>query len=111
MKVTNFEDYSEVALSTSLNLAKSDITYPVLGICGESGEVAEKIKKIIRDKGGVVSEQDKLEIGKELGDVLWYINRLAWGLGFSLREVAQLNIDKLLSRRERNVLSGSGDNR
>lgn len=107
----NFKEYSEAALSTALNLNKDDIIYPTLGMCGESGEVAEKVKKIIRDKNSVCDENDKHALAKEIGDVLWYINRFAWSIGYELEEIAQMNIDKLKDRERRNVLSGSGDNR
>lgn len=85
--------------------------YPSLGICGEAGEVADKVKKVIRDKGGVFSDEVKAEIVKEIGDVLWYCAILSDDLGFSLEEVAKMNIEKLESRYQRNKLSGSGDNR
>jgi NTP pyrophosphatase (non-canonical NTP hydrolase) len=73
--------------------------------------VAEKIKKAVRDCGGVIDEARKQEIEKELGDVLWYVSQLASELGLSLEGVAKKNIDKLFSRKARNVLTGSGDNR
>lgn len=83
----------------------------VLGLVGESGEVAEKFKKIIRDKGGKISEADKQEVIKELGDVLWYVALIAKYLGSELEEVATINLDKLSSRKSRKVIKGSGDNR
>ena len=89
----------------------NNFIYPVLGLCGESGEIAEKIKKVIRDEGGIISEQKKEEIKKELGDVLWYISQIGVELGLSLDAVAKGNIEKLQSRLERNKISGSGDNR
>ena len=89
----------------------NNFIYPVLGLCGESGEIAEKIKKVIRDEGGIVSEHKREEIKKELGDVLWYISQIATELGLSLDAVAKLNIEKLRSRLERNKIFGSGDNR
>ncbi len=113
-----FSDYSQQALSTDL----FDQTKPkdpgshaflskILGLTGEAGEVAEKMKKILRDKDGIMSEQDKKELIKELGDVLWYINSTAVYLGYSLDDVAQANLDKVLSRKARGVSHGSGDNR
>jgi NTP pyrophosphatase (non-canonical NTP hydrolase) len=66
---------------------------------------------VIRDESGIVSEQKKEEIKKELGDVLWYLSQIATELGLSLSDVAKLNIEKLQSRLERNKISGSGDNR
>lgn len=83
----------------------------VFGLIGESGEVAEKFKKLIRDKRGVIAEEDRQKILKELGDVLWYVNSVAHLLGSSLDEVALKNLDKVLSRKARGVTTGSGDNR
>lgn len=108
----NFEEYQKESRKTALYPNKNNnFIYPVLGLCGESGEIAEKIKKVIRDEGGIISELKKEEIKKELGDVLWYISQIATELGFSLDSVAKLNIEKLRSRLERNKISGSGDNR
>jgi NTP pyrophosphatase (non-canonical NTP hydrolase) len=90
---------------------RDKIIYPALGLSGEVGEVNEKIKKVLRDSYGYFSEPKKEEIKKELGDVLWYVQALAFDLGFTLEEVAQCNIDKLISRKERNVIHGNGDNR
>jgi NTP pyrophosphatase (non-canonical NTP hydrolase) len=87
------------------------VVYPVLGLAGESGEVADKIKKIFRDKNGVFSAEDLEMIKKELGDVLWYISQIATELEFSLEEIAQLNLQKLFSRMERGAIGGSGDSR
>ena len=83
----------------------------VLGLTGEAGETADKIKKILRDKEGKISEEDKGEIVKELGDVLWYLAAISTYLGVDLEEVAKGNIGKLESRRQRNLLHGEGDNR
>src|SRR5581483_10874187 len=96
-------------ISTSDEL--KDTLHWVLGINGEAGEVAEKVKKIIRDRNGKVTEQDKTELAKEIGDVLWYLAVFAHQLGFSLEEVARDNLEKLSSRKARGVLGGSGDNR
>jgi NTP pyrophosphatase (non-canonical NTP hydrolase) len=83
----------------------------ILGLVGESGEVAEKVKKLQRDKKGRIAPADKAEILKELGDILWYVNAVSHLLGSSLSEVAQANLDKLASRKTRDALHGSGDNR
>lgn len=91
--------------------AGSNFIYPTLGLAGESGEVAEKIKKVIRDKGGVVDEETKQGIKKELGDVLWYVAQIATELGLTLEEVGGANLEKLFSRMERGKLGGEGDNR
>ncbi len=110
------DDYSQQAITTLLgNHATADMDATLLsqvfGLVGESGEVAEKFKKLIRDKQGTMSDQDKAEIIKELGDILWYVNSVATLLDSSLEEVAQKNLDKVLSRKERGVTGGSGDNR
>ena len=83
----------------------------VLGLVGESGEFADKIKKILRDKNAEINEVDRQELVKELGDVLWYVASLAQNLHVSLDEVASLNVDKLAKRKAANKLGGSGDNR
>lgn len=85
--------------------------YPALKLAGEAGEVTEKLGKIIRDKDGMISAEDRIELLKELGDVLWYVNSLAVDFGSTLEEVMQINIAKLADRRARNVIAGSGDNR
>jgi NTP pyrophosphatase (non-canonical NTP hydrolase) len=87
------------------------LAYPALGLAGEAGEVAEHAKKAIRDDGGAISDERRAAMAKELGDVLWYVAQLASELGLELEQVAQANLDKLLSRQRRGVLSGSGDER
>ncbi len=88
------------------------VIYPSLGL-GETGEVQNKVKKWIRDGEGIesVTDEQKLEVAKELGDILWYVAALADDLGFTLGHVAAMNLKKLGSRAERGVLGGSGDNR
>mgnify|MGYP001567461293 CR=1 FL=1 len=85
--------------------------YPVLGLCGEAGEVAEKVKKIIRDGAGIIRDDDRRAIVLELGDALWYLTRIAADLDVSLEEVAEANIEKLRIRDEKGTLRGSGDER
>ena len=85
--------------------------YPTLGLCGEVGEVADKVKKVLRDQGGEFSAEVIAALQLELGDVLWYVAQLATELGLELDQVAQANLDKLASRSARNVISGSGDSR
>lgn len=108
-----FDDYQQQALTTVLSTDDKfkDLLHWVLGMNGEAGELAEKMKKIIRDKNSVISDEDKLEMAKELGDVLWYIAVFANDLGVPLDTIAQQNLDKLQSRKSRGVLGGSGDNR
>ncbi len=108
----DFNDYQKAAAKTATypNVGNNYI-YPVLGLNGEAGEVAEKIKKVIRQENGIISEERRQEIAKELGDVLWYVAQMASELGLSLGSVAQMNVDKLASRQDRGVLHSSGDNR
>ncbi len=112
----NLDEYSKRAITTlTTHYDYGDITSQmmgqILGLSDESGEVLGKFKKLLRDKQGVLSEEDKREIMKELGDVLWYVNAVSHLLGYSLEDVAQANIDKLASRKQRGKLHGSGDNR
>ncbi len=112
-----FDEYQKKAITTDLMKGTSSLAHDpalvakVLGLVGEAGEVAEKFKKIIRDKEGVVSLENKQEIAKELGDVLWYIAVVAHYLGLPLDDVANKNIEKLFSRKARGTARGSGDNR
>ena len=124
-KITTFSEYQKEAnfLKFSLDRFKvlnpnlSDdvikllaITYDGLGL-GEAGEVQGKIKKIIRDDGGVITSKHIEEIKGEISDVLWYISSMCDNLGITLEDVATYNIEKLKSRRDRGTLHGSGDNR
>lgn len=108
----DFKEYQEKSKKTALYPNVGDnFIYPTLGLSGEAGEVAEKIKKVIRDKNGIIDEETKELIKKELGDVLWYVSQLATELSLSLDDVAEKNIKKLASRMERGKLHGDGDNR
>ena len=108
----NFTEYQNLALATAIYPKKYETIYPALGLCGEAGEVAEKVKKSIRDGlHNWPDEQFKEELTKELGDVLWYISALASDLDISLNEIAESNLQKLASRKKRNKIGGSGDNR
>jgi len=108
-----FDDYQQQALTTAITSGDEfkDLLHWVLGVNGEAGEIAEKLKKIIRDKGGEVSADDKAELAKEIGDVLWYLAVFAKHLDLSLDEIAAANLQKLADRQKRGVLGGSGDNR
>ena len=108
----NLNEYQKKSRATALypDLGNNAI-YPTLGLAGEAGEVADKVKKIIRDKNGIFDQLSKNEIKLELGDVLWYVAQLSTELGIDLNEVAEANIDKLSSRAKRGNISGSGDNR
>ena len=104
--------YQEKARETALypNLGHNPI-YPTLGLTGEAGEVADKVKKVLRDKDGIFDDCVKEAIKLELGDVLWYVAQLSSELGYSLEEVAKTNLSKLSSRSRRGMLSGDGDQR
>jgi NTP pyrophosphatase (non-canonical NTP hydrolase) len=108
-----FSDYQKASQKTAVYPGKGTImglAYTALGL-GESGEVQGKVKKILRDDNSIISEEKRMEIGKELGDQLWYIAATATELGLNLDDIASLNIEKLQSRKERGTLQGSGDNR
>jgi NTP pyrophosphatase (non-canonical NTP hydrolase) len=106
------DHYQTAALATAIYPNQgNNFVYPVLGLVGEAGEVAEKAKKIIRDGDGVLTDPDREKIALELSDVCWYVAVLAHELGYNLEEILQMNLDKLASRQQRGVLSGSGDAR
>jgi NTP pyrophosphatase (non-canonical NTP hydrolase) len=108
----DFSEYQSLSRRTATYPhAGEDMTYPALGLCGEAGEVAEKVKKTIRDDGGVLSDERREALSRELGDVLWYLAQLATEAGLELESIAADNLDKLLSRQDRGVLRGSGDDR
>ena len=108
----NFAEYQSEALKTAVYPnRRSNITYPVLGLNGEAGEIAEKVKKIMRDKNGIVDDEIRGAIKKELGDVLWYVAALCDELGLDMNDVAVTNIKKLKDRQLRDALHGSGDDR
>lgn len=104
-------EYQRLSRRTAKYPREAWLAYPALGLAGEAGEVAEHVKKAIRDDDGEVSEERRAAMAKELGDVLWYVSQLASELGLELDQIAQVNLDKLLSRQRRGVLSGSGDER
>lgn len=107
----NFEDYQTQASKTAIYPDADVIIYPALGLISEAGEVAGKVKKVLRDKNGMFTPDDRAEIAKEVGDTLWYIASLCTDLGIGMETVAQQNLDKLNSRMARGVIQGSGDNR
>ena len=102
-------DYQNRANETAIY--PEGLNYPILGLAGEAGEICNKYKKIIRDKGGDVDVNDLDELAKELGDVLWYVAQIATELGTDLETVARVNLMKLGDRKDRGVLGGSGDER
>lgn len=106
-----FDDYQLAALRTADLKRNNELFHLVLGLVGETGEIAEKFKKLIRDKASDESAIDREDMKKELGDVLWYIAVLAEYLDIKLDDIASLNVQKLADRQKRGVLGGSGDNR
>lgn len=108
-----FEEYQNESKKTAKypSILGKNFVYPTLGLAGEAGEVVEKVKKIFRDKNSQVSESTREEIAKELGDVLWYISQIATEFDLSLEDVVKGNIKKIMSRMERDLISGDGDNR
>lgn len=105
------KEYQERALATAVYGSGNAIIYPTLGLTGEAGEVADKVKKTLRDWNGDFNPTIKASIIAEVGDVLWYVNALARDLGYTLEQVMEMNIEKLESRKARNAIHGSGDNR
>ena len=108
--INSFNEYQKLMDKRSVCPEDMKVVYPALGIAGEAGEVADKVKKICRDDNKDFSKHRE-EIAKELGDVLWYISRLAGDLGYKLSDIAQINIDKVNSRWNTNTVHGEGDNR
>ena len=107
-----FKEYQRLSRKTAIypGVGKNFV-YPALGLSGESGEVAEIVKRIIREKKGLIDKESKKAISKELGDVLWYLTQLAAEFNISLEEIAKQNIEKLKSRKVRGLLHGKGNNR
>ncbi|HEY3508300.1 MAG TPA: nucleoside triphosphate pyrophosphohydrolase family protein [Kribbella sp.] len=108
----DFSGYQEAAARTG-GLVATDhpIVYPTLGLVNEAGEVAGKVKKIFRDRAGVITDADREALTLELGDVLWYLSELSTRLGIRLEDVAERNLAKLADRASRGVLQGDGDHR
>lgn len=113
-------EYQRMALETAVYPKEFKAIYPALGINGEAGEVADKVKKFIRDSDVIVRDgigaiilpdAKREELAKEVGDVLWYVATMAYDIGYSLEEIATMNYQKLKSRQERHKINGSGDNR
>lgn len=108
----NFIDYqTQSRLTAKYPSIGHGVIYPTLGLSNEAGEVAGKIKKIFRDKEGVIGEAEREALKSELGDVLWYLAQVCTELDISLDQVAQSNLAKLLDRQARGKIRGDGDNR
>jgi len=108
----SFSEYQEKARQTAIypDLGKNPY-YPTLGLVGEAGEIANKVKKIMRDKDGKIDEETRDDIKKELGDVLWYVSAVATEFGLDMSEIAYKNYEKLKKRMEEGKIKGNGDNR
>ena len=108
----NFKDYQQKAKHTAkYPVIGQGVIYPTLGLANEAGEVAGKIKKIFRDKEGMITDSDREALKAELGDVLWYLSQVATELNLVLDDIAEYNIAKLLDRQARGKIQGEGDNR
>lgn len=111
----DFDEYQEAILEFDFYqpgaLTEVGFIEKVLGLVGEAGETADKVKKVLRDKDGALGDEDRGEIVKELGDVIWYVASIARYLDTPFSEVAKRNVAKLTDRKKRNKLHGAGDNR
>lgn len=106
---TLLDDYREFTRSTAIYDSNDAFEYTIMGLCSEAGEVAGKFKKFLRD--GTLWEDLTKDMAKELGDVLWYVDRIADEFNLDLSDILAGNIEKLQARKEANTLTGSGDNR
>ena len=110
-KVSDLDMYQQVAKTTAIYPREQAIIYPTLGLTGEAGEVANKVKKIIRDGTDKNNEDMVQALSSEIGDCLWYIAVLADDVGLKLSDIANNNLLKLANRKEKGTIRGSGDNR
>ena len=109
--MSDFNAYQRSAIKTAVYPPEHRILYPALGLAGEAGEVANKVKKLVRDGTSSLPKEWKEQIGSEIGDVLWYCAVLADDLGISLGKIASENETKLQNRKKKGTISGSGDTR
>ena len=109
--IRTFDDYQAAAVRTAVYPDSVRILYPALGLAGEAGEVANKVKKIYRDDGGQVTDHRRVQVAKELGGVLWYVAAVCSDLGLNMGDVARENAAILASRQQRGTLHGDGDER
>lgn len=108
----NFDEYQAAAQATAQYPDMgNNLYYPTLGLAGEAGEVAEKVKKLMRDAEGVLCDERRAALKKELGDVLWYVAAVCSELGLDMNEVAEANIAKLRQRHKDGTIRGDGDDR
>lgn len=111
LKAHGFSEYGKPFVTGKQGCVKCDYCYPVMGLAEEAGEVAGKFAKALRDNNGIITDERKEEIIKELGDVTWFVAEICTLLDVGMGEVMQRNIEKLTSRKNRNVIHGSGDDR
>lgn len=109
--MSDFNSYQRSASSTAIYPDKYKVLYPALGLAGEAGEVANKVKKIVRDGPENMPKDWRDQLASEIGDVLWYCAALATDLNLTLGQIAGQNLNKLARRKEADTLGGSGDNR
>ena len=109
--MSDFNSYQRSAAETAIYPDKYKILYPALGLAGEAGEVANKVKKIVRDGPDKMPPDWREQLASEIGDVIWYCAALATDLNLTLGQVAGQNLEKLMQRKQANTLSGSGDKR
>lgn len=108
----NFNKYQKLARKTAIYPHMgNNLSYPTLGLCGETGEVAERVKKFFRGSGVEMTPEVKHSLIREMGDVLWYLSAMASELNVDFSEVAKVNVEKLAKRERENKIHGSGDNR
>lgn len=105
----NFDEYQSLSRKTAIYTMA--VIYPTLGLCGETGEFANKVKKIYRDNDDIVNKEMYNDLISELGDVLWYLSNCATDLGMNLNSIAEMNIRKLSDRKKNNTIKGKGDKR
>lgn len=104
-------EYQQLAERSNLMTGDNALNYAALGLVGEAGEIANKVKKVIRDDNNILTDEKRKSIQKEIGDVLWYVSRLSSELGITLEEVMEQNIEKLSQRMDKGTLQGDGDDR
>lgn len=111
-RTITFDEYQAAAMETAIYPNQGfNLQYPSLGLCGESGEIANKVKKFERDQEGRVHQHQREDLAKEMGDVLWYLSALSTEIGVPLCEIANANIEKLAARKQAGTLKGDGDDR
>lgn len=111
VEIKGLNEYQQRALKTAIYPEDKKIIYPTLGLTGEAGEVADKVKKVLRDNNQVFDDERRKAIALELSDVMWYCATLANDLGYTLQEIAEMNYEKLSSRQKRGKINGNGDYR